>query len=143
MKLQPASRRELLHITAGVLIGSGVMILIFVLIKKFELSVIWGALLGAAAAIGNFYYLAVCVQRAAAADKIRAQVIMRRSYAVRLLVTVAAVVLGCTLDVFHWVAVVVPILLPRLTILVLQLTGRYKPAPPAPADEEIEETKEE
>ena len=134
MKLQPASKRELGRISAGVIAGSAVMLGVMAALGKFSLPALWGALLGAAVAIGNFCYLAVSVQKAAAADAERARMIMRASYTTRMLITLVALVLGVALKVFHWLTVLIPILLPRVTILVLQITGVYRPGRDAPAD---------
>lgn len=139
MHLQEASKRELKRISAGVAVGCALMLLVFFLIGKFQWSVLFGALLGGAVAVGNFLYLALSVQKAAAGDETQARLTMRSSYTVRMLVTVAAVILGVTLDCFSWVAVVIALLLPRLTILVLQITGAYRPEPPAAPDMENKE----
>ena len=98
-----------------------------------------GALLGAAAAIGNFYYLCRSVQRAAAADEMTARLVMRSSYSRRMLITVATMAVGFVAPWFHWLATLIPFLLPRLTILVMQLTGRYKPDEPKTQSETQEE----
>ena len=45
----------------------------------------------------------------------------------RMLATLAVVVLGVKLACFSWVATVIPLLFPRLTILALQILGMYKP----------------
>lgn len=109
---------------------------------RFSMAAVWGALLGAAAAIGNFAYLAVSVQKAAAAEADRARLIMRSSYTMRMLINIAAVVLGLVLDVFDWLAVLIPILLPRATILVLQITGAYRPDKGAPAEPDTSKKEE-
>ncbi len=142
MKLQPASKRELRRISVGVIAGSAVMLGIMAVCGRFAWAAVWGALLGAAVAIGNFCYLAVSVQKAAAAEADRARLIMRSSYTARMLITLAAVGLGLALDVLDWLAVLIPILLPRATILVLQLTGAYRPDKGAPADAETIEKEE-
>ncbi len=142
MKLQPASKRELKHISIGVLTGSVLMLAVFALIGQFRLSVLWGALLGDAAAVGNFYYLCRSVQRAAAADELKARLIMRASYSGRMLISAAALALGLLFqELFHWVAILIPLLLPRATILVMQLTGMYRPD--RADSHEIRENKEE
>lgn len=138
MKLQPASKRELKRISAGVLIGSAVMEAVFALIGKWDWPVLWGALLGCAVAIGNFYYLARSVQKAAAAQETKAMLVMRSSYAMRMLIAAVAIILGVAVPIFHWVAVVIPLLLPRLTILIMQITGVYKPEKPAKETKETE-----
>ena len=132
MKLQPATRREVKRISAGVLIGSALMVAIFAAVGKFSWSVVWGALLGDLIAIGNFVYLGLSVQKAAADDnQIHAKLVMRASYFLRMLIAVIAIIVGLAVQMFHWLAVIIPLLLPRLTILVLQITGAYKPEPPA------------
>lgn len=144
MKLQPASKRELGRISVGVVVGSALMLGVFAALGKFTWQALWGALLGAAVAIGNFFYLAVSVQKAAAAEADRARMIMRASYTTRMLITLVALVLGVALKkVFYWLAVLIPILLPRVTILVLQITGVYRPNRDAPADNKKSTEKEE
>ena len=43
------------------------------------------------------------------------------------LAAMAVVVLGVKLACFSWVATVIPLLFPRLTILAMQILGMYKP----------------
>lgn len=131
MKFQPSTRKEVKRISAGVLIGSALMVAVFAAVGKFTLDVLWGALLGDAVAIGNFIYLCLSVQKAAAGDEVKARLVMRTSYTLRMLVVVAALAVGMAVDTFHWLAVIIPLLLPRITIFVLQLTGAYRPDPPS------------
>lgn len=139
MKLQPATVKELKHIAVGVLLGSAVMVGIFALCGQFSWSVVWGALLGSAVAILNFVYLGVSVQKAAA-NTDRSMLVMKSSYTVRMLIAAAALVVGFASPVFHWLAVIIPLLLPRVTIYAMQILGLYKPAKKQAA---VEETKEE
>ncbi len=131
MKLQPASVRELKHISLGVAAGSAVMLAVFAIAGKFHWTVLTGALLGDAAAIFNFYYLCRSVQRAAASDEMTAHLIMRSSYSKRMLVSAAAMAIGFLSPWFHWLAALIPLFLPRVTILFMQLSGAYKPDKPA------------
>lgn len=135
MHFQPSARKEIKRISAGVLIGSALMVAVFAIVGKFTWNVVWGALLGDAVAIGNFMYLCLSVQKAAAGDEIKARLVMRTSYTLRMLVVVAALALGMAVNTFHWLAVIIPLLLPRITIYVLQLTGAYRPDPPAAENE--------
>ena len=66
MKLQASVRKELRRISAGVLIGSGLMVAAFAAAGRFSPDVLWGALLGDAVAIGNFLYLCLSLQKAVA-----------------------------------------------------------------------------
>ena len=128
LKLQPATLKEVKRISTGVLLGSGIMVLVWSLVSGFDWSVLLGALLGSAAAIGNFLYLGISVQKAAAADETKAKLIMRSSYTTRMLLSVVVMILGFAVPIFQWMAVVIPLFLPRLTIVALQITGAYKPS---------------
>ena len=65
MTIQPAVKQETLKIAVGTAILACVMVLVFVLAGRFDISVIWGALLGVASAVGNFFLMALSVQQAA------------------------------------------------------------------------------
>ena len=127
MHLQPATRREIKRISTGVLLGSALMVAVFAVLGRFSWPVLWGALLGDAVAIGNFVFLGISVQKAAAAEALRGRQIMQFTYSLRMLIVVAAFALSMAVEVFYWLAVLIPLLLPRITILVLQITGAYKP----------------
>lgn len=135
LNLQPATRREIKRISTGVLLGSLLMVAVFLVIDRFQWSVVWGALLGDAVAIGNFVFLGVSVQKAAAAEGLRARQIMQFTYSLRMLIVVAALALSMAVEVFYWPAVLIPLLLPRITILVMQITGAYKPDKPQGSNE--------
>lgn len=127
MHLQPATRREIKRISTGVLLGSALMVAVFAVLGRFSWPVLWGALLGDAVAIGNFVFLGISVQKAAAAEELRGRQIMQFTYSLRMLIVVAALALSMAVEVFYWLTVLIPLLLPRITILVLQITGAYKP----------------
>ena len=75
----------------------------------------------------------------AAADEMTARLVMRASYSRRMLITVAVMAAGFIVPWFHWLATLIPFLLPRVTILAMQLTGRYKPDQPETQSETQEE----
>ena len=126
-KLQPASRRELKRIAIGVALGTLGMLIVFALLHRFSLPVLLGALLGAAAAVGNFYSLCLSVQKAASQeDETGTRRVMQSSYTKRMLLNILVIVIGMTVDAFYWLAVVLPLLMPRLVIQVIRLTGALK-----------------
>ena len=144
IKVQPAVREETTKIAIGTLILSAVMVLVFVLLGRFDMTVLWGALLGSAAAIGNFFLLGLSVQMAAekmngvqlpsykeaeaeleegeelpapdAPELQQAKRSMQASYTGRLFLLAVVGILGLTLPCFHAVATVVPFLFPRIII---------------------------
>ena len=128
MKLQEAAKRETLHIAVGVLIFSCIMNGVFALLGRWDLTVLWGALLGGGFAVLNFILLALSVQKLAAeTDEKKGKAWMQMSYQMRMIATVVVGIIGVSVPCFHWVAVLIPLLFPRITILAMQLLGMYKP----------------
>ena len=121
MKIQEATKRETLHIAAGTLAFSAVMNGVFALLGRWDLTVLWGTLL-------NFFLLGLTVQKMAGdPNEKKGKLVLQLSYSLRMLATLAVVVLGVKLACFSWVATVIPLLFPRLTILAMQILGMYKP----------------
>lgn len=125
MKLSPSVKKEIGHITLGVLAGDAIMIAVFAVLKRLDYTVLLGALLGSAAAIGNFLLMCLAVQKAME-DPERAKAIVQGSYGKRMLGMVAVMVVGLVVPWFNGIAVLVPFLLPGLTIKVMQLLGVYR-----------------
>lgn len=138
MKLQPAVKQETRKIALGVAALSAVMLLVFLAIGRFDLSVLLGALLGAAAAIGNFFLMAISVQQVAEEraaspaeeDSAQADKAVRRkmqlSYTGRMLLLGGVAVLALLLPCFQPVAAVLPFLFPRAVIALEGLMMKKK-----------------
>ncbi len=128
MKLQPAVKKELFHITVGTVVLGAVMNIVFLLIGKWDMPVLYGSLMGCAWAIINFLLLGISVQFATAeSSESRSKLKLQLSYSLRMIGTIIIVVLGVKLSCFSWISTVIPLLFPRLTIAVMQLLGMYKP----------------
>ena len=126
MKLAPSIKKETGHIALGVLIGDAVMLAVFALLKRLDYTVVLGAALGSAAAILNFLFMAMNLQKAMD-DPDRAKLLVQKSYTQRMLGMVVVMIIGFAAPCFHVVAVVIPFLLPSVTIKVMQLLGMYNP----------------
>jgi len=126
MKLAPSIKKETGHIALGVLTGDAVMLAVFALLKRLDYTVVLGAALGSAAAILNFLFMAMNLQRAMD-DPDRAKLLVQKSYTQRMLGMVVVMIIGFVAPCFHVVAVVIPFLLPSVTIKVMQLLGMYNP----------------
>ena len=128
MKIQQATRKETLHIAVGTLAFSAVMELVFLLLKRWDLSVLWGNLLGGCFAVVNFFALGLTVQKMASdPNEKRGKLTMQLSYTLRMLFTLFIIVLAIKLPQVSWPPAVISLLFPRLTILAMQLMGMYKP----------------
>ena len=140
MKLQPAVKKETLRIAMGTGIGVIVMLAVFALLDRLDLSVVLSGILGGVIASVNFLFLGVTVQRVSAQeDEARGRKIMQFSYNVRMLIMLVWIILAVALSALNWVAAALPLLFPRVTIAVMQMTGYYKKEEPAPDDAALKE----
>ena len=149
MKIQPAVREQTKAVAVGVCILTALMVGVFLVIGKFDWTVLTGAILGASAGIANFFLMALTVQKAAddmkplppepeegEADEDpkegeasaeaplsegakRGRDRVRLSYTLRMLGVGAVAVLGAVLPWFNIYAVLIPLLFPGLVIRVI------------------------
>lgn len=126
MKINPTILKETAHVAVGVLIGDAVMIAVFALLHKLNYTVLLGALLGSVAAVGNFFVMGLMLQKALN-DPECTKAIVQRSYTLRMLGMIAVMIVGFAAPCFHVVAVVIPFLLPGITIQAMRIFGLYKP----------------
>ena len=136
MKIQPAVKQETAWIAGGVLILTGILVLIFVILGKFDYTVALGAVYGAAIAVLNFFLLGMTVQKAAEEKEDgenegeakaeepenphlkEAKKKMQLSYYGRMLMTMVAAALVLVLPIFHPIAALLPLLFPRIVIFI-------------------------
>ena len=146
MKIQPAVREQTKAVAVGVCILTALMVGVFLVIGKFDWTVLTGALLGASAGIANFFLMALTVQKAAddmkplppepeegeadedpkegeaAAEASlsegakRGRDRVRLSYTFRMLGLGLVAVLGALLPCFNVYAVLIPLLFPGIVI---------------------------
>lgn len=114
--------KETALIAIGELICVALMCGVYALIGKFNLSVLWGGLVGFLVATGNFFFLAViatlAADRAENQDVAGGQKLMRSSYPIRLLVMAVVLILCAKSGLFDVIALVLPLVFvrPILTI---------------------------
>lgn len=118
MKIDKTVKKETVYIAVWVLILSVLLQAVFLLLGKWELSVLFGNLYGAAAAVLNFFLLGLGVQRAVAkADPEESKKTVRLSQSLRFLMLVLLIGAGVAMPWFHSVALVIPLLFPRIGLL--------------------------
>lgn len=120
------SRKLVFKETALIAIGEAIcvalMCIVYVLLGKFNISVVLGGLVGLLVATGNFFALAVVAtlasDKAEAGDPMSGQKLMKSSYPIRLLVMAGVLILCAKSGFFDVIALVVPLLFirPILTI---------------------------
>ena len=123
-KLQDAVKKETTNIAIGVGVGVCLMYLVFFVLHMvapdwapFDYKVILGGIGGFVVAVGNFFWMAVTVQKVASLeDEDKARSTMGVSYRYRTLLQLLWVILAIVVPVFNLVAGIVPLFIPSITI---------------------------
>ncbi|MGM9631252.1 ATP synthase subunit I [Butyricicoccus sp.] len=96
---------------------SVIMVVVFAIIGKFDYTVLLGALLGGGSAILEFFLMALAVQKSVQRDTPEeAKLVIQNSHTRRLLLLAVVVIVGIKLPYFNWIAVVLPLIFPKLII---------------------------
>ena len=130
MKLQDAVKKETVNIAIGTGIGVLIMFAVFFVLHlvvpeaapfgwtvPFDYKVILGGIGGFLVAVGNFFWMAITVQKVASIeDEERARRTMGVSYRYRTMLQFLWVILAIVVPVFNLVAGIVPLFIPSFTI---------------------------
>ncbi|MCR5671964.1 MAG: ATP synthase subunit I [Butyrivibrio sp.] len=124
MKIQPAVKTETGKIALGTGVGVLIMYLVFFVLHMvvpgwapFDYKVILGGIGGFIVAVGNFFWMAITVQKVAATeDEQKARSTMGVSYRYRTLLQLLWVILAIVVPVFNLVTGIVPLFIPSLFI---------------------------
>lgn len=120
-KIDKTVRDETLYVALWVALLSVVMQAVFLIIGHWSLGVLFGNMLTAAVSIGNFLLLGLTVQKAVCkTDEKEAKNLMKLSQVYRFFLIFVIVVIGVVLpdSVFHPVALLIPLLFPRIAIAI-------------------------
>jgi len=124
-KIDKVVYKEVAFVGAWVVIFSAVMQAVFLIIGKWDYTVLLGNLLSGVVGIVNFLLLALTVQKAlATGDPKKAASKMKTSQFLRLLAMGGVCALGATLDCFNLWATLIPLLFPRLSLIIRQIMLR-------------------
>ena len=116
MKIDPVVKKETGYIAIMVLLMSALMEAVFLVIQHWDLTVLYGNLLGAVAAIGNFFLMGLTVQKAVNKTEKDASNALKASQGLRLVLLFAIAAVGVSLKCFHPIAVLLPLLFPRIAV---------------------------
>ena len=118
MKVDACVKKETGYISLCVLILSALMQSIFLIAHRWDYTVLLGNLLGAAAAIANFFFMGLAVQQSLDKEAKDASAGMKASGALRNVGLFVIAALGVSLSCFNTIAVLLPLFFPRLAIAV-------------------------
>ena len=116
-KVDSAILKETKYLSVWVGMLSLLMQAVFLILRRWDYTVLLGNLLGALAALGNFFLMGLSLQRALGKEEKEAKGAMKVSQAYRTLLMLVLLVVGVVLPCFHTVAVIVPVFFPRIGMI--------------------------
>ena len=116
-KLDPVVIKETIYIGVISFIFSAIMQSVFLIIGKWDYTVLLGNILGYFAIITNFIVMGFGVQKAVTKDEKEAKSVMKISQTFRMLFMFVVAIIGHVVPVFNLIAVVIPFLFPRIAIM--------------------------
>ena len=113
------------------------MLIVFAVIGRFSLNVLFGGLYGSALAVANFFFLGLTVQRIAESAQTKSEEVdpdavklaklkMRQSYLLRMLLGAGLLIVALAVLKLNWIACVCPLIFPRITISVMNAIHRVR-----------------
>ena len=116
-KIDPTVLKETAYITVFTIIFSMLMQAVFLILQKWDYTVLLGNLLGMIAVVLNFLLMGITVQNAVLKEEKDAKNLMKLSQTGRLFMMFAFALIGYLVPVFNAIAVVIPFLFPRIAIM--------------------------
>ena len=124
MKVDKTVIKETKYIASFVIIFSVLMQAIFLIIGKWNYTVLLGNVWGAALAIGNFFVMGLYVQKAVAQEEQEAKKTIKTSYSLRMTLLLLFTIVGVVIPIFSWITVVVPLIFPSIAIFLRPLIDK-------------------
>jgi hypothetical protein len=121
-KLDATVKKETLFISAITFILCVLMQSVFLISGAWDLKVLYGTLLGFAASVLNFLLMGYTVQTAVLKEEKDAKSLMKLSQTLRFIMLIVIVSLAYLIPIFNIIAVAVPLLFPRIAIIIRQFT---------------------
>lgn len=125
-KIDETVLRETRYIALWVLIFSVLTQAVFLIIGKWDYTVLLGNILSASVAVINFLLMGISVQNAVGKDEKDARTVMRISQLYRNLLLLGTAVLGIVLNCFNSWTVIIPLFFPRIAISIRPLFDKKK-----------------
>ena len=115
---------ETKYIALWIVIFSVIMEAVFLVISKWDYTVLLGNLLSATIGVLNFLFMGITVQNALEKEEKEAKNLMKASQALRTLFLFVSVVIGVALPCFNMWAVLITLLFPRIAIAIRPLWNK-------------------
>ncbi len=126
MKVDKTVLKETKFIAAFVVIFSALMQAVFLCTGSWNYTVLLGNIWGDLVAIGNFFVMGLFVQKAVTQNKDEARQTVRASQSIRFVGIFALTVIGVLIPFLNSVAVIIPLIFPRIAIMFRPLIDKNK-----------------
>ena len=116
--------KETKYIAYFVLMLSFLMQAVFLILGKWDYTVLSGNLLSGIAVVLNFLFMGIGIQKAVLKDEKDAKAAIRLSQSYRMLFMLVVIVIGVVTPCFNMWAVIIPVVFPRIAIAFRTLFDR-------------------
>ncbi len=116
MKIDGTVIKETKYIAIWVLALSVVLQGIFLVLRRWDYTVLLGNLLSGSACVLNFLLMGITVQKAVTKEPDAAKTAMKMSQLYRMLFLLIVVIIGVVLPCFHIWAVIIPLFFVRIAV---------------------------
>lgn len=116
IKADSAVIKETKYIAYFSLILSVLMQAVFLVLRRWDYTVLLGNLLSLVIAVLNFYLMGISVQKALNMEEADARKAMRASQGLRNVAMFFAIVIGVVTPCFNTIAVILPVFFPRAAV---------------------------
>ena len=124
-KIDKTVLKETLYVAVVTFLLSLLMQSVFLIIGKWDYTVLLGNLLGYSVAVGNFFLMGLTVQSALGKSEKEAKNTVRISQGLRFLLLIVVAAIGCIAPVFNIISVVIPYLFPRIAVAMRPLFKKF------------------
>lgn len=125
-KIDKTVLKETRYIALWVVIFSVLTQAVFLIIGKWDYTVLLGNILSASVAVINFLLMGISVQNAVDKEEKDARTVMKISQLYRNLLLLGTAVLGIVLTCFNSWTVIIPLFFPRIAISIRPLFDKKK-----------------
>ncbi len=115
-KIDAVVLKETKYIALWVLLQSLLLQAVFLVIGKWDVTVLLGNLLSGTLGILNFFLMGLSVQKALTKEEKEAKTVMKLSQTYRTLLLLVVAAVGVSLSCFHTWAVIIPLFFPRIAV---------------------------
>ena len=124
--VDPTVWKETKYIAAWMLVLSALLQAVFLMIGKWDYTVLLGNLLSATVSVLNFFLMGLSIQKALQKEEKEAKNTLKLSQTYRTILLLIVAILGGVLDCFHLWAVLIPMLFPRTAIVFRPMFDKNK-----------------